>query len=131
MINRRHFLFSTTGVIAAAALPNAIAQPSKFSQSKDPSVTPSIQQKFRDKISDTFLLRNDEGSHWLTLKRVEAGPEHEGMEQFHLVYTSETTNFTDDIYSVTHLATLQTQKMTIAASQSMKKHYVSTFCLLT
>lgn len=131
MINRRHFLLSTSGAIVATALPNAIVQSSAIDLSYGQSSQQSTQQKFQNIINDTFLLRNENGSHWLTLKKVEAGPEHDGMEQFRLVFTSDSPNFTDDIYSVTHLSTLQTQQMNIEASQSMKKHYVSTFCLLT
>ncbi|AAZ26315.1 DUF6916 family protein [Colwellia psychrerythraea] len=131
MINRRHFLLSISGAIVATALPNAIAQPSGIDLSYGQSSQQSTQQKFQNIINDTFLLRNKNGSHWLTLKKVEVGPEHDGMEQFQLVFTSDSPNFTDDIYSVTHLSTLQTQKMNIEASQSMKQHYVSTFCLLT
>lgn len=128
MINRRHLLITAGSSIALATLPKAIAGP----QTNITNVLEkkSRQQQYSDKIGDLFIARNDKGSNSLKLKHVESGPKCEGLEQFRLVFTSETTNLPDDIYSVTHLATLKTQKINIEASHSIQKHFVASFSLL-
>ena len=131
MINRRHFLISTSGAIAAVTLPNAMAKPQKQSNKNELLDKKSVQQEYINKIGNSFLVRAESGSNKLKLENVESGPQHEGLEQFRLVFSGKSSDIPENIYSVTHLATLKTQKMKIDPSQSKKNHFVSSFCLLS
>ena len=128
MINRRKFLISTSGAIAAVTLPKAMAT-SQLNKTALLDKKPE-EQKYINKIGDSFLVRGENGSNKLKLENVESGYKQEGLEQFRLVFTGNTQDLPENIYSVTHLTTMKTQKMRIEPSQSKEKQFFSSFCLL-
>lgn len=135
MINRRFFLLSTASAMTVASFPSALAHPhvqAAIKPTKKLQLNKGItEQQYLEKVNDTFLLRGEGENHWLTLEKVEPGPKFSGVEQFNLVFSGQAKHLPDDIYSVTHLATLSTQKINIETSQSIQNHFISTFCVLS
>jgi len=131
MIDRRHFLISASGAITASTLPNAFAKSVDQKNNKELSNPKTVQQGYINKIGDSFLVRSEDGSTRLTLEDVESGRQHEGLESFRLVFTNQTKQLSENIYSVTHLASLRTQQINIVPSQSSNSHYIASFCLLS
>ena len=129
MINRRKFLILGSGVIAMATTPNLLAKSTSMITTSQHLKAASVKQQFHDKIGDSFFVRSKEDSGWLTLAKVETRAEEHNLEQFSLIFTSAQGNLHSNLYSATHIASLQTQKIRLEPSQK-PQHYVATFSLL-
>ena len=130
MINRRKFLISTSGVVALATAPNLLAKNTSMITTPHHLKPASVKQQFHDKIGDSFFVRSELTSGWLTLAKVEKRAKEHNLEQFSLIFTSTQGNLPSNLYSATHIASFQTQKIRLEPSQTKPQHYVVTFSLL-
>lgn len=131
MLNRRHFITTGTSALAAmAAVPNAIASPlAKVFDEASAATKKSVQQKFSEKVGDSFLMRNEAGSQRLILVEVEQGPVSEGLDQFTLVFEGQ-GDLPEELYKATHLKTLSSTLVRIVPSFENKGRYLANFSLL-
>lgn len=131
MLNRRHFITTGTSALAAmAAVPNAIANPlAKVLDETNAVIKKSAQDKFSEKVGDSFLMRSEAGSRRLTLVKVEQGPVSEGLEQFTLVFEGQ-GELQEELYKATHLKTLSSTLVRLVPSFENKGRYLANFSLL-
>ena len=131
MLNRRHFITTGTSALAAmAAVPNAIANPlAKAFDEAGTAPKKSVQQKFNEKVGDSFLMRSEAGVKRLTLIDVEQGPVSEGLEQFTLIFEGH-GELQEELYKATHLKTLNSTLVHLVPSFESKGRYLASFSLL-
>lgn len=134
MFNRRHFILAGTSVLASASAPSALASAvnSAFTSNADsqhgsnPNLDNSLRGHFSARVNERFYARNANASGLLKLEHVIEGYSDDNVEQFTLMFKSDAP-LVDDIYTVTHLSTLQSDTMRIDSSEANKGRYVALY----